>query len=55
LFGSVEPLLRFRFVTLRVVDRSQATSFLFKFTEDTPNRDRFKTHLVPAVFLRFQN
>ena len=24
------------------VDRSQTTSFLFQFTKDTPNRDRFK-------------
>ena len=37
------------------VDRSQTTSFLFQFTEDTPNRDRFKKHLVPAVFSRFRN
>jgi hypothetical protein len=36
------------------VDRSQTTSFLFQFTEDTPNRDRFKKHLVPAVFSRFR-
>ena len=36
------------------VDRYQATSFLFQFTEDTPNRDRFKKHLVPAVFSRFR-
>jgi hypothetical protein len=37
------------------VNRSQATSFLFQFTEDSPNRDRFKKHLVPAVFSRFRN
>ena len=37
------------------VDRSQTTSFLFQFTEDTPNRDRFKKHLVPEVFSRFRN
>jgi hypothetical protein len=37
------------------VDRSQTTSFLFQFTKDTPNRDRFKKHLVPAVFSRFRN
>jgi len=37
------------------VDRSQATSFLFQFTEDTPNRDRFKKQLIPAVFSRFRN
>jgi len=37
------------------VDRSQTTSFLFQFTEDTSNRDRFKKHLVPEVFSRFRN
>ena len=37
------------------VDRSQTTSFLFQFTEDTLNRDSFKKHLVPAVFSRFRN
>ena len=37
------------------IDRSQTTSFLFQFTEDTPNRDRFKKHLVPEVFSRFRN
>ena len=37
------------------VDRSQTTSFLVQFTEDTPNRDRFKKHLVPEVFSRFRN
>jgi hypothetical protein len=31
------------------VDRSQTTSFLFQFTKDTPNRDRFKKHLVSKV------
>jgi hypothetical protein len=37
------------------LDKSQATSFLFQFTEDTPNRDPFKKHLVSAVFSRFRN
>jgi len=37
------------------VNRSQTTSFLFQFTKDTPNRDRFRKHLVPAVFSRFRN
>jgi len=31
------------------VDRSQTTIFLFQFTKDTPNRDRFKKHLVSKV------